>query len=108
LEKKSIFLALYDEGLERCLLIDDAICPDTEEEMRNRLCTDYKVYTSILFHLICNAIKYSPIEESINVEVFFQSCADQNENFLSYKGNIAGFMVTKIINKCESVNLSKL
>ncbi len=52
--------------------VSDGTNPETNVEIQNRLCTDYNVYTSILFHLIYNAIKFSPPNEIINVEVYFK------------------------------------
>ena len=39
---------------------------------KESLCTDYKIYESIFFHLIENAIKYSPQEGTIKVECTFK------------------------------------
>jgi len=53
------------------------------------LCTDYKIYESIFYHLIQNAIKYSPTEGKIKVECSFR-------HYDKPGSDLSGHLVTKI------------
>ncbi len=96
LKRKGVIITLNDEGLVKCLDIGDGVCPETDVEIRNRLCTDFNVYRSILFHLIYNAIKFSPPNEIVNVEVYFKPLPNcKNSPKL---GKLLGLLQTKITN----------
>ena len=45
---------------------------DQDDRIKEQLCTDYKIYESIFFHLMQNAIKYSPVEGTITVKFAYK------------------------------------
>jgi len=57
--------------------------------LNRNLCTDFKLYESVFFHLMQNAIKYSPKESVITVECFYQQPADYSD--------LNGYLVTRIV-----------
>ena len=49
----------------------DSVAPIGSEQ--NRICTDFKIYESIFFHIMQNAIKYSTLYSTIKVKCSFES-----------------------------------
>lgn len=52
----------------------------TNYNIKNELCTDYKLYKSIFFHLMTNACKYSPPNGQIKL-IFTYEPSNHNEGF---------------------------
>lgn len=38
----------------------------------DRLCTDFRIFEGIVYHLFANAVKYSDSSQTINVEITFR------------------------------------
>ena len=65
---------------------------DQNELIKKNLCTDFKIYESILFHLLQNAIKFSPSFSTVSVFCQFKPIQSQ-------EAKLHGYLVTKIIDK---------
>lgn len=79
------------------------------------MCTDYSVYQSIFYHLISNAIKFSPPDSVVSVSVAFQPVKTEGElnnsllaNQPSHYGNLTGFLVTKITDRGKGIEPARL
>lgn len=60
----------FELALEQKKILVNIVEPDSE--LNSKLCTDYRIFEGILYHLFANAIKYSSGGEHIDVILDFQ------------------------------------
>ena len=73
---------------------------DQNEIIKQNLCTDYQLYESILFHLLQNAIKYSPSHTTVKVVCFFKPIKQKDSIF-------SGYLVTKVKDRGPGLDVGK-
>jgi signal transduction histidine kinase len=87
---RSIELHFCDDGLLDIINNESRFLSiDQNEVIKDNLCTDYKIYESIFYHLMQNAIKYSPTEGIIKIEFSFKP-------FTQAGTKLNGYLVTRI------------
>lgn len=64
------------------------------EGLRVKFYTDMRLYDSILFHLLSNAVKFSPTGSVITIEIDLQAVEDAQSRM--QRSEIIGIIVTKI------------
>lgn len=44
-----------------------------------QICTDYKIYESIFFHIFSNAVKFTKAKSVIKIQISFREIAKRND-----------------------------
>lgn len=63
LDKRNIQLKLDDSKLKQL--------EDSDLSISDIICTDFAIYESIFFHIFRNAIKYTPSNSLVTIEISF-------------------------------------
>ena len=97
---------------------DKKLALDIEDQILDNpqaICTDFKIYKDILFHIVSNAIKFSKQGQKIKIllrhKKFQIDYEEEKEEFKQFTNeqptNITGYLETKIIDQGIGIDIRK-
>jgi len=75
------------------------------KEDNTKYCLDWRVYKSILFHILSNAIKHCNSKGKIGLDILYEDCTDEAYIEKNEKNGVKfGVLTTQVLNTGEGMD----